>query len=130
MKHYEEVLKILHDKFDWKLTDSLTTTGKKLVADTIKALKIAENNQNLQLQQTGVSTCFSDSVIRQAKKLYEKYLSVCAYQLNKVPDENIKNLAKQLAFMEIQEYRFNRWFSNRKYWLEVENALYKLFPIK
>ena len=55
MEHYEEVLKILHDKFDWKLTDSLTTTGKKLVADTIKALKIAENNQNLQLQQTGVS---------------------------------------------------------------------------
>ena len=56
MKHYEEVLKILHDKFDWKLTDSLTTTGKKLVADTIKALKISENNQNLQLQQTGVSS--------------------------------------------------------------------------
>ena len=55
MEHYEEVLKILHDKFDWKLTDSLTTTGKKLVADTIKALKIAENNQNLQLQQTDVS---------------------------------------------------------------------------
>lgn len=55
MEHYEEVLKILHDKFDWKLTDSLTTTGKKLVADTIKALKIAENNQALQLQQTGVS---------------------------------------------------------------------------
>ena len=55
MKHYEEVLKLLHDQFDWKLTDSLTTTGKKLVADTIKALKIAENNQTLQLQQTGVS---------------------------------------------------------------------------
>ena len=54
MKHYEEVLKLLHDQFDWKLTDSLTTTGKKLVADTIKALKIAENNQALQLQQTGV----------------------------------------------------------------------------
>ena len=54
MKHYEEVLKLLHDQFDWKLTDSLTTTGKKLVADTIKALKIAENNQTLQLQQTGV----------------------------------------------------------------------------
>lgn len=58
MKHYEEVLKILHDKFDWKLTDSLTTTGKKLVADTIKALKIAENNQSLQLQQTGVISRF------------------------------------------------------------------------
>lgn len=55
MEHYEEVIKILHDKFDWKLTDSLTTTGKKLVADTIKALKIAENNQALQLQQGGVS---------------------------------------------------------------------------
>ncbi len=55
MEHYEEVLKLLHDQFDWKLTDSLTTTGKKLVADTIKALKIAENTQALQLQQTGVS---------------------------------------------------------------------------
>lgn len=54
MEHYEEVLKLLHDNFDWNLTDSLTTTGKKLVADTIKALKIAENNQVLQLQQTGV----------------------------------------------------------------------------
>ena len=55
MENYEEVLKLLHDQFDWKLTDSLTTTGKKLVADTIKALKIAENAQALQLQQTGVS---------------------------------------------------------------------------
>lgn len=89
-----------------------------------------DNKENKALSQTCVSTCFSDSAIRQAKKLYEKYLSVCAYQLNKVPDESIKNLAKQLAYMEIQEYRFNRWFSNKKYWLEVENALYKLFPIK
>jgi len=89
-----------------------------------------EINENKALSQTSVSTCFSESAIRQAKKLYEKYLSVCVYQLNKAPDENIKNLAKQLAFMEIQEYRFNRWFSNKKYWFEVENALYKLFPIK
>lgn len=89
-----------------------------------------DNTQEKALNKTDVSTCFSDSAIRQAKKLYEKYLSVCVYHLNKVPDENIKNLAKQLAFMEIQEYRFNRWFTNRKYWLEVENALYKLFPIK
>lgn len=55
MEHYEEVLKLLHDEFNWKLTDSLTTTGKKLVADTIKALKIAENNQAMQLQQTDIS---------------------------------------------------------------------------
>lgn len=55
MEHYEEVLKILHDQFDWKLTDSLTTTGKKLVADTIKALKITETNQALKLQQSAVS---------------------------------------------------------------------------
>ena len=54
MEHYEEVLKLLQDEFDWKLTDSLTITGKKLVADTIKALKIAENNQALKLQQTSV----------------------------------------------------------------------------
>lgn len=90
----------------------------------------SDTNQAKALNKTDVSTCFSNSAIRQAKKLYEKYLSVCAYHLNKLPDENIKNLAKQLAFMEIQEYRFNRWFTNRKYWLEVENALYKLFPIK
>ena len=62
MEHYEEVLKLLHDQFDWKLTDSLTTTGKKLVADTIKALKIAENNQALQLQQTGVIKSVCDRV--------------------------------------------------------------------
>lgn len=55
MENYEEVLKILHDQFDWKLTDSLTTTGKKLVADTIKALKIAEKDQTLQLHKTNVS---------------------------------------------------------------------------
>ena len=62
MEHYEEVLKLLHDQFDWKLTDSLTTTGKKLVADTIKALKIAENTQALQLQQTGVIKSVCDRV--------------------------------------------------------------------
>ena len=63
MEHYEEVLKILHDKFDWKLTDSLTTTGKKLVSDTIKALKIAENTQALQLLQTGVIASCSNAYI-------------------------------------------------------------------
>lgn len=55
MEHYKEVLKILHDEFDWKLNSSLTKTGQKLVADTLKALKIAENNQALKLQQNGVS---------------------------------------------------------------------------
>ena len=40
MENYEEVLKILHDKFDWKLNDSLTATGKKLVADTLKAIEL------------------------------------------------------------------------------------------
>ena len=63
MEHYEEVLKLLHDQFDWKLTDSLTTTGKKLVADTIKALKIAENTQALQLLQTGVIASCSNAYI-------------------------------------------------------------------
>lgn len=46
MEKYEEVLKILHDKFDWNLTDSLTTTGKKLVADTIKALEELEASED------------------------------------------------------------------------------------
>jgi hypothetical protein len=40
----EEVLKLLHDK--WNLTDSLTTTGKNLVADTINALSIIEQDQD------------------------------------------------------------------------------------
>ena len=77
MKHYEEVLKILHDKFDWKLTNSLTTTGKKLVADTIKALKIAENNQALQLKQTGVSTCFLEDVTDDVFNMGYKQVSCC-----------------------------------------------------
>jgi hypothetical protein len=42
----EEVLKILHDQFDWNLTDSLTTTGEKLVADTIKALSLVKQQQD------------------------------------------------------------------------------------
>jgi hypothetical protein len=42
----EEVLKLLHDHFDWNLTDSLTTTGEKLVADTIKALSIVKQEQD------------------------------------------------------------------------------------
>jgi hypothetical protein len=41
----EEVLKVLHDKFNWNLTDSLTETGKKLVADTINALSIVQQEQ-------------------------------------------------------------------------------------
>ncbi len=36
MKDYEEILKILHDN----LTESLTQTGKKLVADVLKAQEI------------------------------------------------------------------------------------------
>ena len=75
MEHYEEVLKILHDKFDWKLTDSLTTTGKKLVSDTIKALKIAENNQALQLQQTGVS---GSNCCKQCKKEIDIKFRFCS----------------------------------------------------
>lgn len=46
MENYEEVLKLLHDQFDWKLTDSLTATGKKLVADTLKALDIIQKEKN------------------------------------------------------------------------------------
>lgn len=57
MEDYEEILKLLHDKFDWKLTDSLTTTGKKLVADVLKAKEIitTEKDQALQLHKTQVS---------------------------------------------------------------------------
>ena len=81
MEHYEEVLKLLHDQFDWKLTDSLTTTGKKLVADTIKALKIAEEHQALQLQQTGVikSVCVDDVDNYQDCKLPKGSCELCKW---------------------------------------------------
>jgi hypothetical protein len=29
--------------------------------------------------------------------------------------------------MEIQDYRFKHFFTNKKYWLEVENSLYEQF---
>ena len=45
MENYEEVLKILSEQFGWKFTKSLSSHGEKLVADTIKALKIAEAKQ-------------------------------------------------------------------------------------
>ena len=86
MEHYEEVLKLLHDQFDWKLTDSLTTTGKKLVADTIKALKIAENTQALQLQQTGVSTCFLEDCEDHFFEIKYKQVSCC--KISPITNEN------------------------------------------
>src|SRR5690606_11251627 len=69
---------------------------------------------------------YRESAQRQAKYLYEKYLTVTATHLKEVPDERQKNLAMQLAYMEIQENRFNRLFTNKRYWLEVEKALYDL----
>ena len=45
MENIDEVLKILHDKFGWNLTLSLTKTGKQLVQDTIKALEIIKSKQ-------------------------------------------------------------------------------------
>jgi hypothetical protein len=45
-KNYDLVLKILHNDFDWKLNDSLTTTGKKLVADTLKANELINKITN------------------------------------------------------------------------------------
>ena len=93
MKHYEEVLKLLHDQFDWKLTDSLTTTGKKLVADTIKALKIAENNQSLQLQQTGVKRCFSDDHIGDiARNIAKEYAFENQYIYNQFEEAITKGM--------------------------------------
>jgi len=61
MEDYEEILKLLHDKFDWNLTDSLTTTGKKLVEDVLKAKEIitAEKDQALQLHKTNVSGSYN-----------------------------------------------------------------------
>ena len=86
-----------------------------------------DNTENEALNKTDVISRFSKSANRKAKDLYEKYLTVTAWHLEKVPCEKQKSLAKQLAYMEIQDYRFNRWFVNRKYWLEVENALYEQF---
>jgi hypothetical protein len=53
----EEVLKLLHDQFDWNLTNSLTTTGEKLVADTIKALSIVKQEQMFDIMQQYASFC-------------------------------------------------------------------------
>jgi hypothetical protein len=80
-----------------------------------------------QCVQTAVISRFSKSANRKAKDLYEKYLTVTAWHLKKVPDEKQKSLAKQLAYMEIQDNRFKRFFTNKKYWLEVENSLYEQF---
>jgi len=87
-------------------------------------------SKNSELQQsciTAVISRFSKSANRKAKDLYEKYLTVTAWHLKKVPDDKQKNLAKQLAYMEIQDYRFKHFFTNKKYWLEVENSLYEQF---
>lgn len=39
MDKYNEILKLLEKEYGWNLFDSLTDTGKKLVADTLKAEK-------------------------------------------------------------------------------------------
>lgn len=46
MKNYNKILELLHNKFGWKLTDSLTSQGKKLVLDTLKANDIILNDEN------------------------------------------------------------------------------------
>jgi hypothetical protein len=57
-----------------------------------------DKNENKALSQTSVSTCFSESAIRQAKKLYEKYLSVCAYHksIDLIDGFQIKNIGFRL----------------------------------
>ena len=54
MDYTEKVLKLLVEKFDWNLNTSLTSTGKKLVSDTIKALDIIKENES-KLHQPTVS---------------------------------------------------------------------------
>ena len=103
MKHYEEVLKILHDKFDWKLTDSLTTTGKKLVADTIKALKIAEEHQALQLQQTGVSgSTYGFAIefkhVKNKTNVWDNHWNHKIYRTKEIAEEAITQMKKQYEF--------------------------------
>ena len=80
-----------------------------------------------QLSETAVISRFSKSANIKAKDLYEKYLTLTSWHLKKVPDEKQKSLAKQLAYMEIQDNRFKHFFTNKKYWLEVENSLYEQF---
>ena len=89
--------------------------------------ELSENNQVPQCDKTAVISRFSKSANRKEKDVYEKYLTVTTWHLNSVPDEKQKNLTKQLAYMEIQDYRFKHFFTNKKYWLEVENALYEQF---
>ena len=54
MDYTEKVLKLLVEKFDWNLNTSLTSTGRKLVSDTIKALDIIKENES-KLHQPTVS---------------------------------------------------------------------------
>jgi len=89
--------------------------------------ELSKNTQVSQCDKTTVISRFSKSANRKAKYLYEKYLTVTASHLKKVPDEKQKSLAKQLAYMEIQDNRFKHFFTNKKYWLEVENSLFEQF---
>ena len=101
--------------------DSLNSLNKYSMKSTHRKEK------ELQLHKTAVMCSFSKSAERKAEDLYKKYLSVASFHLVGVVGNQIKNLSKQLAYMEIQENRFNRFFTNKKFWKEVEDALYAKF---
>ena len=77
MDYTEKVLKLLVDKFDWNLNTSLTSTGKKLVSDTIKALDIIKENESKLHQPTVISTVCCCTINDNDRKNFERNLNKC-----------------------------------------------------
>ncbi len=83
----EEVLKLLHDQFDWNLTNSLTTTGEKLVADTIEAISIVQEEQDKHK--------FSEEEVIVMINEFDKFLLDNRGMQGLIREEKIKQFFKQ-----------------------------------
>lgn len=44
MKNYEKILELLEQRYGWYSTNSLTSTGKRLVKDTLNANQLIEDS--------------------------------------------------------------------------------------
>lgn len=88
MKHYEEVLKILHDQLGWKLYDSLSDKGRELVADTIKAIDIAKNDRDVRQTKVSGWTRLLAIFRGKNKNLQQTSVNGCTSFEQGFPDEN------------------------------------------
>jgi hypothetical protein len=86
----EEVLKLLHDK--WNLTDSLTTTGKRLVADTINALSIIEQEQERMYSEEDMKLAYKTGA--RLALISQSDLALCKGKFP-TPDEWFNEFKKQ-----------------------------------